>query len=375
MLLFTRLKQHGPSIIGITALLALSLNQVFHSFFNLTVWPPLKLGLFIITIAWVTLKLTENQISGQDTSKKYPLHHWLPGVALVLILAAGLLLRLYHLGYLGLSTDEGSTALFSHAISISGLPCIDGECYLRGFPYLYLVSFFTGIFGSTEFWVRLPGLAITATIIPLMYFITKRLSNHSSALIVVSLVAFTDWNMMLSRYARMYNLLLLFILISIALFSHYLKKQQWWIGFLLVISSGLAMVTHQFGLLLGFISLHLIVTKRPFTIKDGFLSGGIILAAVYVLTQVPGLTYETGFQSIYSIVPQRLQSDQFWFLSNLQFPQFTYFKELFIYQAPLFSLLIGGTLARIAQLRNGGWKKIDPSINSFFYIFIGILSC
>lgn len=315
---------------------------LLYAFFPDAWRPALRLwNIFVIILTWVsgTFVFLDINPEADDSEKKLSSksitqHPWFyPGVLAMLIIV-GAVLRTIHLGALGFSTDEGSTALYSMLINQTGIPCDAGICYLRGLPYLYLVSLFTGLFGVTEFWVRFPGVFITMATIPFIYILIRLIHPKKwVALLASTFILFADWHFMLGRYARMYNLFFFFVVI--ALFSYIKTFYQHKKGYvvLLLLSCALAILTHQFGILLLFFLVEPLLTNRSYLYKEPLyciFAFILLIISVLALTKLPGIIYtHDQYISYYELYPNNFVSSKYWYLNFFQNPDLTYIKKLF----------------------------------------------
>lgn len=131
---------------------------------------------------------------------------------LIAIVAVGTALRLYGLGGVpsGFTPDEAAQGYTAYSIWETGkdewgnfLPL-----NLRSFGdfkpplYTYLSVPFVGLFGLSEFIVRLPSALLGIVAIVFTYLLTKKLTNDTSmALVAALLLAISPWHVPLSRGA------------------------------------------------------------------------------------------------------------------------------------------------------------------------------
>ena len=140
-------------------------------------------------------------------------------VCLSLFMILGGLLRLHNLGTFSLVSDEGNQALQIEGIANVGYPLmpsglIDSVSLLFAYSQ-YLASV---IFGLNEFSIRLSGVLFNVLAIPIIYVLVRSLLDKNTALLAAFLLAFSVWEIELSRYGRMYTLFQLFFLLSIFCF-------------------------------------------------------------------------------------------------------------------------------------------------------------
>jgi hypothetical protein len=278
-------------------------------------------------------------------------------VVILLVLLLGTAVRLIHLGALGYSTDEGSTAFYADVIHRYGVPCAEGMCYLRGLPYLYIVSGVTAIFGITEFWVRIPGVIATMlasyVIYKLVYLLWRK---RSIAFLVLLLLVVSDWSFMLGRYARMYNVFVLFSAVALYAYVKTFFEHKKWYSIVVVISSILAMLTHQFGLLLGFFSIEPLLRgryteyTRPLFLVTAF---SVVVAGALLLSQMPSNIYaDTNYISLYDQYPSLIAGSQYGYLRNMMHLEWTYLAQLMQYFPAAMTAVSALTLAAFFSIRN-----------------------
>lgn len=252
------------------------------------------------------------------------------------ILLASLFVRTIHLGALGYSTDEGSTALYAWAINETGVPCNNDICYLRGLPYLYTVAAFTGFFGLTESWVRFAGVFLELCgVIMALVCIQHFWKNWRLTLLGSVIFALADWQIMLGRYARMYGTMLFFLLVALYAYSKTFGEKKYRFLPLLCIAAALSMLTHQFGMLLiFFIIAPLISGQKTLYRNPVFLCFAVFMLIItfVTLTKIPGIIYlSDSYRSLYELRPDLLIQDKYWYLQNLQLPNLVYLKNIFLY--------------------------------------------
>lgn len=144
-------------------------------------------------------------------------------------------MRIHNLGVLSLFVDEGVEGLAVKSILHHGVPIMDsGLIYLRFPLYLYLQAVFTYVFHLNEFWLRIPSVIFgVASIIP-TYILGKALFNRRVGALAATIIAFSGWEVELSRYARPYIALQFFFLIAvICLYYGFMRdKRKYRIWFL-----------------------------------------------------------------------------------------------------------------------------------------------
>lgn len=131
------------------------------------------------------------------------------------IITIGILLRVYKLGDLGLTENEDYVANAVRGVLDTWLPIYpSGALYPRALPLTYLTSLSAYIFGYDDFTLRIPNTIFSILSIVVGYLLTARLFGIRVALIAAGLIAFSDWEILLGRTARMYGTLSFFLLLS-----------------------------------------------------------------------------------------------------------------------------------------------------------------
>ncbi len=148
-----------------------------------------------------------------------PLTDVLCWLSFIVIITIALSLRLYNLDFLGLWWDEQLTGTYVSRILETGLPLSPSgyEYYWRGIAYHYFVSFFTTLFGNTEFWLRFPSVLFGTGIIALTYILTARISR-TLAICAILIICFSSYNIEYSQFARFYAMNAFLFLLGIEFF-------------------------------------------------------------------------------------------------------------------------------------------------------------
>ncbi len=117
----------------------------------------------------------------------------------VLIAIAGLIIRLYRIGYLSLWVDE-----YMHAIAAINGKFKHGEN--NGILLTWFNTIFAYIFGNTEFSMRLPVAILGSALIITVYVLAKNLLNYKLGLMSAILVTFSMYLIFWSRVDRPYGM-------------------------------------------------------------------------------------------------------------------------------------------------------------------------
>jgi len=206
---------------------------------------------------------------------------------LLFFIVVGFWLRFRHLGDLALTVDEGIQALAVKGILENGVPKVDsGYIYSRALPFLYIQAAMARLFELKPFWLRLPGVIFGVGIIIPSYILGKTLFGRGVGLFTAAILAFSVWEIELSRYARSYTAFQFMYLISIICFYRGFMhdERNYKIWFLLAAFTTFS--THALSQVL--LSLFLIpLLSTSFTISRKLIFGlwGIGVAGLLKLSQ------------------------------------------------------------------------------------------
>jgi len=211
-------------------------------------------------------------------------------VILILILLAGLFLRVYNLGSESLWLDESATAYISQQTpqyilnNIYVKTILDPVYFPHGgdMPLYYLLaSYWTNLFGLNEFNLRLLSVLFGVIAIYLVFRIGQFMFNSEVGLISAFIIAINHQHINYSQEARMYSLLIFLTLLSVYFLLNALRdnKKIYWISF--VVSTVLMLYTHYFSFfILFFEGIFILAYWRTYKkfIKEIFFSAlGIFL--------------------------------------------------------------------------------------------------
>lgn len=176
-------------------------------------------------------------------------------MAVPALVAAGLVLRLYQLGYEKLWLDEAFTAtivsydiptLLAHYPVFSPHPYVE---WLSASPPLYFLVTWpvTALFGRSEFWLRLPSaLAGTATIY-LVYRLGRRMFNRRVGVIAAAFLTVSQFHIQYSQEARFYGLFGFTATASFLLLHILLSRWDRRTAGLYIVATTLMLYTHTFA--------------------------------------------------------------------------------------------------------------------------------
>jgi uncharacterized membrane protein len=206
-------------------------------------------------------------------------------VFLGLVLALGLLLRLFRLGDHSIWLDE------AHTIWIARLPFQEMLRYVGTVeihPYLYyvLLHFYIKIAGTGEFLLRLPSALMGSLEVYVIYLLGRQTAGRQAGILAGFLAAISSFEILFAQEIRMYSLLLLMIVLASHFFISALNtgKTWHWTAYVLCTAAGLytdyrmAVITAAGGL------FYLIFHRRyPDSLKAFMGSGLVILVAAISL--------------------------------------------------------------------------------------------
>lgn len=167
-------------------------------------------------------------------------------VALLVIVFAGLLLRVVSLTTQSLSPDE----IFSVVLARTTVSQIVQDTAKDVHPPLYYLALhsWSYLFSTSEFAVRLPSVIFGVAAIPVIYLLGCSLFDKQVGLASAFILAFSPFNITYSQEARMYSLMLLFTLVSMYFFVRLLERRSYWVSAGYVLSTALLLYTHVLGL-------------------------------------------------------------------------------------------------------------------------------
>ncbi|MHB1414823.1 MAG: ArnT family glycosyltransferase [Chloroflexota bacterium] len=135
--------------------------------------------------------------------------------ALVGILGAGLLLRVWYALTIAPFVDEYASVYAARAITERGIPLLpSGLLYLHGAPFSYLAAPFVVLGGDSEFMWRVPSVLVGTATLFAIYHVGSRVFSRPVGLIAAIILAFAPEAVQWSGRARMYALLQLLALVS-----------------------------------------------------------------------------------------------------------------------------------------------------------------
>lgn len=138
--------------------------------------------------------------------------HSLNAILVVTVILLGAYFRLVDLNNPGFWGDEETSSIPARSLALEqGPKFASGMQYQRALPHTYLSAWSARIWGvDRDFSYRVPSAVFGIFSLVLIFFATRHLLGFKVALVATSLLAFSEWHIILSRTARMYGPLLFF---------------------------------------------------------------------------------------------------------------------------------------------------------------------
>ena len=140
------------------------------------------------------------------------------------VIAIGFLLRLYGVGSESLWYDELLQLDISQGSLASIWPQLPKHTAL---PLDYLITHFWIDLGRSEAWVRLPAVILGTLTLPLAYQLGRKLLDNGTALLFMTLLAFSPLHVRYSQEVRPYALLLLGVMLAGYAFWQLRRSGRW----------------------------------------------------------------------------------------------------------------------------------------------------
>ncbi len=342
-------------------------------------------------------------------------------ISLVFIFLVALFLRSY--GILEnhpFWVDEFNTATQARLIIDHGLKIFTDKSLIFEFQNItthFLVAGFFSVFGQHEWVARLP-IVIIGSLVPIgVYFLTKLLSNRTTALVASILTTFSYFEIVWSRQARGYVLLQLLVLFTLFAYIKYVKpnKLNKKLSLLLITLVLLGVVTHYYYLLVIFAILcdflwshrkqirNYVFSPTPYIFLMGLFIviygfGGITVFQSFLRNNAFStnnigyyhsfLWREYGLITFLSLMGwitlllkggDKTKSILLYIIMHLTFVTFFFGHHMSKYLLPVFPLIIIGASKAIADLsklicepvKNQKLKKIAPLVIALFLVANG----
>ncbi len=220
---------------------------------------------------------------------------------LILIVSIGFGLRVYHLDFMDLDTDENTSFDATRGILRTGAPIsTSGIWYTRGPFFHYLLAFWLRLVGDSIVNAKYLSVFVgTATLILVYIFAHKVTGKVWIALLVTAALAINPWEIWYSRYIRFYQLLQFLTILSLwSFFKGFIEQAGRCYQYIFFIALTCTLLTQEISLtilpvfLLGFLFFY-----RPFRLLHDWQ---IVLGSIMTLTI---FIYCLGFSSIRLLTP------------------------------------------------------------------------
>lgn len=191
------------------------------------------------------------------------------------LLAFALLLRVYDLGTPSLWMDEAITAEAAKGVLEHGFPVLPSDqSYTRGLLNTYIVAASFKLLGVSEFAGRLPSVAFGTATVAVVYLLGTALGGRRVGIIAAVILAVTDWDIAMSRQARMYAQLEFFFWASLLTAHWFVLKVTWPRGALIAALTLGAILSHEFGFFLPvlFVVLYLLSPRALGDRRSGLIA-------------------------------------------------------------------------------------------------------
>lgn len=330
---------------------SISLASSFHN--SILDWLYNNLYYFFIVlwlILWIILLKLDYGIKNTEKENNFLWKYFVYLIALIIVIWVGI--RIYNIDALGFSNDEWFTALYSYFINNSWLPCIQwsDSCYIRGLPYHYFVSLFTMFGWASEMLVRLPWIVLFTVFIIFVYkYLSLIKLNRIVILLVIILLSLGDYLVVMSNLARMYIMMLTFVVMFLYYYTNYsiMNNRTKSNLIMIFVSWLLAILSHELWLLLAYFVLDFILFRRKSKLYVSLLTGLWIGIFMYLFLSIPKILYfDSNYLSYFDIIGNNNLWSYMWniftnIIGKIQWQNW-YFPKLLIDYLPfvfIFSLL------------------------------------
>lgn len=169
------------------------------------------------------------------------------GLILLLILALGAVFRVVNLASDSIWLDEAYSIQFAHLPSASQVISETATSDVHPPLYYLLLHYWVGLFGDTEFSVRLLSAICGLLAILALYMVAALLFDRTTALLGALLLALSQFHIGFSQEARMYSLLALLALLSSYFFLKLLARNSLVVLLAYVVCTSLLTYTHVYS--------------------------------------------------------------------------------------------------------------------------------
>jgi len=302
--------------------------------------------------------------------------------ALAVLILCGFYLRIRCLGCLGFRWDEDLTSLAVKSLMDDGIPDLpSGMIYTRFYPYQFLLAASAKLFGFSEFSIRLPGVVLSTTLIPVGYWIASKLFDRRIGLVVAAGLAFSFEQVEMARTARMYApFFLVYTLAAYSIYCAYYKDPERVFSPWPVLLSLVALSLHQLGY-----SLAVLVAGAIFLnpgIKRGIsllLQGGAIGVAFIVIKSIQEHFFYRGQRLLQTGDPSSPEEQQSTsalesILNQIDAPNFDLVKQLTVAAPlPVLAIVLTGIAFAVWIVRGSDHQSRWPVLFALFAIALSVM--
>jgi hypothetical protein len=224
----------------------------------------------------------------QPNNARRSIYYFIAAVAILL----GLWGRFSGLGVWPLNADEYYIARSVGNILRTGLPEYEcGGFYTRGLAFQYLVAFLQWAGLTAELSARVVAAVCSVIVWPAIYMLGIRVGGRKVALLAVSVMAVSVWEVDIARFGRMYSPFQAVFVWYMVFFLRYTVDREMRALWPMLFLSILGVLTWEGGLLLTAVNLLPPILWQPtgrFKAKDFyyFLGMGGALVAAFVATRM-----------------------------------------------------------------------------------------
>jgi mannosyltransferase len=168
---------------------------------------------------------------------------------LLIFLSLGLFLRIYNLASESIWLDEGISIRIA---SQESLYKIANEKWFDFPLYHFILHYWIGLFGTSEFSVRFPSVIFGLLILFMSYKVGALIFDTEVGILSSFLLAFSTFHIQYSQEARMYSLMGFLTLVSMYYFIKFVKEKSIAVSIKYLIFSLLLIFTHLFSMLIIF---------------------------------------------------------------------------------------------------------------------------
>src|SRR3989344_4428010 len=218
-------------------------------------------------------------------------------LSLIILIFLGFIFRIWFLSSQSLWMDESFTLNAAIETLEKGYPLLDSGVFYGGsLLNIYLISGFISIFPDI-FGARLVSVLFGTLMILLSFYIGREFFDRRAGFIFAFFMAFSYWEILWSRQARMYMQLQFFYFLSLYLFYRFTQTKSRKVLIYLILSTLAAFFSHSFGYsLLGVFSLYILIAHfkslKKFNFKKYINYKTLILSLVFLTVLIyflPGI--------------------------------------------------------------------------------------